>query len=102
MTRRTSSGTSHGIPTPSLRYRRYTVALSQLDLAELAGVGRATVQRLEAGGTAHGLTIERLASALEVTPRALTRPLDDRARRFLMIQGGALPAGAPGEISTTS
>ncbi len=40
-------------------------------LADLARVGIATVQRLEAGGFARLATIRRLAEALEVKPAEL-------------------------------
>jgi transcriptional regulator with XRE-family HTH domain len=57
--------------TPSLRYWRTQLALPQSELAELAKVGIATVQRLEAGGSARLSTIRRLALALEVSPAQL-------------------------------
>ena len=57
--------------TPSLRYWRTQLAIPQSELAELAHVGIATVQRLEAGGSARLSTIRRLAIALEVTPAQL-------------------------------
>ncbi len=56
---------------PSLRTVRQRKAMSQRDLAGRAGIGLSTVIRLERGGTATELTIQRLASALDVPPEAL-------------------------------
>jgi transcriptional regulator with XRE-family HTH domain len=47
-------------------------ALRQEDLAELAGVGKNTVNRIEKNRTEpHMTTIRKLADALEVDPREL-------------------------------
>ena len=50
-----------------LKELRRLRALSQEELAEESGVGRATISRIERGETgAHGRTLRRLAKALEV------------------------------------
>lgn len=49
---------------PSLALFRKRAALSQGELAVRAGVGRATISRLERGGSASFETIGRLAKAL--------------------------------------
>jgi predicted transcriptional regulator len=59
------------VATPSLRYWRTQLALPQSELATIARVGIATVQRLEAGGAARLSTVRRLADALEVKPADL-------------------------------
>jgi len=54
-----------------LRVRR---ALRQEDLAELAGVGKNTVNRIERNTTEpHMTTIRKLARALEVDPAELVK-----------------------------
>jgi predicted transcriptional regulator len=57
--------------TPSLRYWRTQLAVPQQELADLAQVGRNTVNRLEAGRSARLSTVRRLAAALEVSPAKL-------------------------------
>jgi transcriptional regulator with XRE-family HTH domain len=55
-----------------LRTLRLGRFLTQEQLAEMSGVGRATVARLESGaGQPHMRTISALAKALEVEPTAL-------------------------------
>jgi transcriptional regulator with XRE-family HTH domain len=55
-----------------LRRLREERALRQEDLAELAGVGKNTVNRIEKNCTKpHMTTIRKLADALEVEPREL-------------------------------
>lgn len=50
-----------------LRTLRRLRAMSQEELAEESGVGRATISRIERGETgAHGRTLRRLAQALGV------------------------------------
>ena len=50
-----------------LKELRKLRALSQQELAEAAGIGRATLSRIERGETgAHGRTLRRLANALGV------------------------------------
>jgi len=58
--------------TPGLRRLRDQAVLTQQELAEDAGVRRATISRLENGGSARPTTIRRLANALRCTPAALT------------------------------
>jgi transcriptional regulator with XRE-family HTH domain len=49
--------------------------MSQLELAERAGVGKNTISRLEQGGNARYDTIEKLAQALGTKRAALVQPL---------------------------
>lgn len=50
-----------------LKMLRRLRAMSQEELAEESGVGRATISRIERGETgAHGRTLRRLATALGV------------------------------------
>ncbi len=50
-----------------LKELRKLRALSQQELADVSGIGRATVSRIERGETgAHGRTLRRLAEALKV------------------------------------
>src|SRR3977135_4348145 len=59
--------------TPALLYWRMQRGLIQQQLAEQAGVHRATVARLEAGGQARMDSVGKLAAALGVTPGDLMR-----------------------------
>lgn len=62
------------IPLPSLRTVRRSAALSQKDLAGLAGVAPNTVRLLEGGQRgAYPGTVRKLASALGGTPADLVR-----------------------------
>jgi transcriptional regulator with XRE-family HTH domain len=57
-----------------LKELRKLRALSQQELAEAAGIGRATLSRIERGETgAHGRTLRRLANALGVGVEELVR-----------------------------
>ncbi len=57
-----------------LKELRKLRALSQQELAEAAGIGRATLSRIERGETgAHGRTLRRLAQALGVGVEELVR-----------------------------
>ena len=57
-----------------LRQLREERALRQEDLAELAGVGKNTISRIERNRTEpHMSTVRKLADALEVDPRELVR-----------------------------
>ena len=62
------SRTSH---LPRLRVHRKRRALTQMELAKISGVGRATIARLEAGGVAYRSTISKLARSLKVKPQEL-------------------------------
>jgi transcriptional regulator with XRE-family HTH domain len=60
-----------------LRRRR---ALSQEELATAAGIGRATISRIERGETgAHGRTLRRLAEALKVDVAELVKTESNNA-----------------------
>lgn len=59
------------IATRLLRLRTDAV-LTQRELARLAGVSPATIVAAEKGLPIYPSTIRKLATALEVTPRALT------------------------------
>jgi transcriptional regulator with XRE-family HTH domain len=60
-----------------LRRRR---ALSQEELAMAAGIGRATISRIERGETgAHGRTLRRLAEALKVDVAELVKTESNNA-----------------------
>jgi len=57
-----------------LKELRKLRALSQQELAEAAGIGRATLSRIERGETgAHGRTLRRLANTLGVGVEELVR-----------------------------
>ena len=56
-----------------LRELRLRAALSQDDLAQLAGVSRQTVARGEAGEAVRPSSVRKLAEALRVKPQALLR-----------------------------
>jgi transcriptional regulator with XRE-family HTH domain len=57
-----------------LKELRKLRALSQQELAEAAGIGRATLSRIERGETgAHGRTLRRLAQALGVGVEELVK-----------------------------
>jgi predicted transcriptional regulator len=59
---------------PGLRAKRDEFALSQEDLAELAGVGRSTVARGEHGLNIRRVSVRKLARALKCKPADLQRP----------------------------
>ncbi len=56
---------------PHLRAWRVYALLSQKQLADRAGVGVATIIRLERGEHANYLTVQRLANALGISARRL-------------------------------
>ena len=56
---------------PHLRAWRMYALLSQKQLADKAGVGVATIIRLERGEHANYLTVQRLANALGISARRL-------------------------------
>jgi predicted transcriptional regulator len=57
-----------------LKAKRDELALSQDDLAELAGVGRSTIARGERGLQIRRLSVRKLAKALKCKPIDLQRP----------------------------
>jgi transcriptional regulator with XRE-family HTH domain len=64
---------SNGVPVPQLATLRKRLGLSQGELAERAGLTRTTITRLEQGGIARYQTIDKLASALNMTRQRLIR-----------------------------
>jgi transcriptional regulator with XRE-family HTH domain len=66
-----------GVPLPNLRAWRAHALLSQHQLAAKANVGPATIARLETGGRADPLTVQRLANALNITPNQLIHDTPD-------------------------
>lgn len=66
-----------------LKHWRAEKALSQADLAQLAGVDRVTINQLEVGRhRPRPSTIRKLASALQLEPQDLFRdPFSDLGRR---------------------
>ena len=76
--------TNRGTPLPSLRGLRQSRGLTQRELADLAGVSRGSIYRLENGlRGAYPVTVQALARALGVPPAELTRrrrPAKDYAK----------------------
>ena len=63
---KTTSGHNRSVLLPGLRQARQRSGLTQLELGELAGVGKGTVLELEVGRRgAYPRTVRRLAKALE-------------------------------------
>jgi transcriptional regulator with XRE-family HTH domain len=60
-----------GRQVPSLKVWREYRALTQREIAQRAGVGSATVARLELGEAAYPSTIRKLARGLKVKPEDL-------------------------------
>jgi transcriptional regulator with XRE-family HTH domain len=67
---------------PAVRHFRRRRSLSQQELADLAGVSKATVARVETRGTAQPGTVRKLAAALDVDVVALTAPAEPFADAF--------------------
>ncbi len=63
-------------PLPGLLHWRLKRAYSQHLLAERAGVGRATIARLEHGAPARIGTVRRLAEALGIEPEVLLKSVE--------------------------
>lgn len=75
-----------------LAQRRLALRLSQAELAEQAGVGKRTVERIEAGQSAQLTSLVRLLRVLELMP-ALDGmiPAETVRPMTLLKQGGKLP-----------
>ena len=70
-------GSPKGVPLPGLQAARQGLGLSQAELADRSGVSEKTISRLERGGRAHYVTLERLARALRVSRKQLLQsPLE--------------------------
>jgi predicted transcriptional regulator len=65
------------VKVPGLVRARMAVALSQRELAAIAGVSHVTIARLEGGHDAHPRTVRKLAEALAVKPAELMSPPTD-------------------------
>ena len=66
---------------PRLRALRERRALTQRELADLAGVSRATLISLEAGReNPYPTTVRKLAKALGVAPDALMEPAEEEGK----------------------
>lgn len=63
-----------GTKIPYLRQWRKSRYLSQEAMANLAGISRITITRLEHGDTAKDITIRRISKALGITPAQLMQP----------------------------
>ena len=67
---------------PRLRTLRERQALTQRELADLAGVSRTTIVTLEQGADSpYPSTVRKLARALGVTPAELMNDGDDQASK---------------------
>lgn len=75
-----------------LAQRRIELRLSQADLAEQAGVGKRTVERIEAGESAQATTLIRLFRVLELLPALDAMIPAESARPMeLLRHGGKTP-----------
>lgn len=75
-----------------LAQRRITMRLKQADLAEQAGVGKRTVERIEAGESAQATTLIRVFRVLDLLPAldALI-PVESTRPMELLRHGGKMP-----------
>lgn len=75
-----------------LARRRIALRLSQADLAERAGVGKRTVERIEAGESTQTTTLVRLFRVLDLLPAldALV-PAESARPMELLRHGGRMP-----------
>jgi ribosome-binding protein aMBF1 (putative translation factor) len=80
--RRPGGQQERGVALPGLVTARHALGLSQVELAERAGLGVATISRLERGGRAHSTTIDLLVTALGVTRARLLRAPRKRTARL--------------------
>ena len=75
-----------------LAQRRLAFRLTQAELAERAGVGKRTVERVEAGESAQMITLVRLLRVLELMPALDAMiPAETVRPMALLKQGGKLP-----------
>jgi putative transcriptional regulator len=78
------------LPPSQLRAHRTGRGYSQAQLADLAGLSRETISRLEQGATPNLATAQALASALGA-PIAAIFPIEDES-----------PAGVPGSVNVSA
>jgi transcriptional regulator with XRE-family HTH domain len=78
-----------------LKERREARTLTQMELAQLSGVGRATIAAIETGKRirVHPTTVERLARALKVRPERLGVRKDGTTRKAEAQDPGRAAAG---------
>ncbi|MDT8438611.1 MAG: helix-turn-helix transcriptional regulator [Wenzhouxiangellaceae bacterium] len=75
-----------------LAQRRIAMRLSQAELAEKAGIGKRTVERIEAGESAQAITLIRLFRVLELLPALDAMIPAESARPMeLLRHGGKMP-----------
>jgi transcriptional regulator with XRE-family HTH domain len=67
----------YGLMLPKLKHMRMRKAMTQLELAKLAGVARATVNRAERGEIVSFANVRKLAAALGVSVEQLQDDEDD-------------------------
>lgn len=89
-----SDGRFLDVDAAKLRRLRRESALSQQELADMAGVTQETVSRLELGrNLGRGRTLRKLAGALGVKPVDLMRGSDDGEAENRLPRGGARRGG---------
>jgi transcriptional regulator with XRE-family HTH domain len=59
-----------------MKEHRLLQSLSQQELAQRIGCSKRTIERLEAGGTAHPKTVREIAEALKIPVSVLTKPMN--------------------------
>jgi transcriptional regulator with XRE-family HTH domain len=75
---------TRGVPVPGLAALRKQEGLSQKELAERSGVGKATISRLERGANARYDTIDKLAEALSTTRKRLIKKWPPREEHGIL------------------